>query len=109
MHPDGWAVFANAGHLSPYRNGEELDCGASLPLGLTKDADYREARIRLFPGDKLTLLTDGVVEARNSNGELFGFERTLAISGQSAQHIARTALAFGQDDDITVLTIRFQS
>ena len=109
MHPDGWALFANAGHLSPYRNGEELDCGASLPLGLIKDADYREARIRLFPGDKLTIVTDGVVEARNSQGELFGFERTLAISGQSAKQIAQTALAFGQDDDITVLTITFQS
>jgi sigma-B regulation protein RsbU (phosphoserine phosphatase) len=109
MHPDGWAVFANAGHLSPYRNGEELDCGASLPLGLIKDADYREARIRLFPGDKLTLLTDGVVEARNSQGELFGFERTIAISSQSAQDIARTALEFGQDDDITLLTVMFES
>jgi serine phosphatase RsbU (regulator of sigma subunit) len=53
----------------------------------------------------LTLLTDGVVEARNNTGELFGFERTAAASTQPAESIAKTAQAFGQDDDITVLTI----
>jgi serine phosphatase RsbU (regulator of sigma subunit) len=54
---------------------------------------------------QLTLLSDGVVEARNSAGELFGFDRTQAISGQSAQNIAGAAQAFGQEDDITVLTL----
>ncbi len=51
------------------------------------------------------LLTDGVVEARNHSGELFGFERAAAISGKSAGQIAKTAELFGQDDDITVLTL----
>lgn len=109
IHPDGRVVLANAGHLSPYQNGVEIDCGASLPLGLTTDAEFNEVTIRLSPGDKLTLLTDGIVEARSSGGELFGFERTLAISNQSAQHIAQAAQAFGQDDDVTVLTVEFQS
>jgi serine phosphatase RsbU (regulator of sigma subunit) len=53
----------------------------------------------------LTLLTDGVVEARNQAGELFGFERTQTISRQSAEAIARAAQAFGHDDDITVVTL----
>jgi serine phosphatase RsbU (regulator of sigma subunit) len=53
----------------------------------------------------MLLVSDGVVEARNESGELFGFERTRAISTQSAKKIAQAAQAFGQDDDITVLTL----
>ena len=58
----------------------------------------------LFHNEQVTLLTDGVVEARNKSGELFGFERTQSISGESADSIANTAQRFGQDDDITVLS-----
>jgi phosphoserine phosphatase RsbU/P len=46
-----------------------------------------------------------VLEAMDATGELFGFERLLAISGQSAAAIAAAALRFGQEDDITVLTL----
>jgi sigma-B regulation protein RsbU (phosphoserine phosphatase) len=46
-----------------------------------------------------------VVEARGKRGELFGFERTQAISRENAEQIAQVAQAFGQDDDITVLTL----
>jgi serine phosphatase RsbU (regulator of sigma subunit) len=51
------------------------------------------------------LLTDGVVEARNHGGELFGFKRAAAISTESADQIAHAAEEFGQEDDITVLTL----
>jgi serine phosphatase RsbU (regulator of sigma subunit) len=51
------------------------------------------------------LLTDGVVEAREKDGALFGFERTAALSIQPAEAIAAVAKQFGQDDDITVLTL----
>ena len=51
------------------------------------------------------MLTDGVVEARDSRGELFGFERTLELSSQPASAIADAAQKFGQEDDITVLTL----
>jgi serine phosphatase RsbU (regulator of sigma subunit) len=51
------------------------------------------------------LMTDGVVEARNATGELFGFERTAALSTESAEKIAQAAQDFGQEDDITVLTL----
>jgi serine phosphatase RsbU (regulator of sigma subunit) len=58
------------------------------------------------PEEQLTLLTDGVVEAREKSGALFGFERTAAIVKSSdAEAIARAAQDFGQDDDITVLTV----
>jgi serine phosphatase RsbU (regulator of sigma subunit) len=58
------------------------------------------------PGAQLTLITDGVLEARSAEGELFGFERTGSISTQPAEEIARAAQSFGQQDDITVLTVR---
>jgi len=74
-------------------------------LGVAADADYAESTFSLAAGDTLTFLSDGVVEARNSTGELFGFERTRAISTRPAEQIARAAQAFGQEDDITVLTI----
>ena len=103
--PNGSASIANAGHLPPYCNGEELNTSAGLPLGVTAPAEYSEAHFHLVPGDTLTFLSDGVVEARNQAGELFGFERTRDLSTQSAQSIARAASTFGQEDDITVLTL----
>jgi phosphoserine phosphatase RsbU/P len=102
---DGEVIIANAGHLSPYRNGEELVVSSDLPLGISASEVYEERAFRLEPEDRLTLLSDGVLEARDARGELFGFERTRAISGQSAANIAETAQSFGQEDDITVLTL----
>jgi len=105
---DGVAKIANAGHLPPYRNGKEmtLDCG--LRLGILPGAEYRETKFGLTPSDCLTLLTDGVLEARNpASGELFGFDRTAAISKDSAEKVAHAAQEFGQEDDITVLTLNF--
>jgi serine/threonine protein phosphatase PrpC len=76
-----------------------------LPLGIAPDSQYTETTLRLAPGETLTFLSDGVVEARNARGELFGFERAAAISGESAESIAQAAQQFGQEDDITVLTL----
>ena len=102
---NGRVVLANAGHISPYRNGKELQCENGLPLGLAASATYSESEFELLPGDQRALVTGGVVEARSASGELFGFDRTLACSRQAADAIARSARAFGQDDDITVLTV----
>jgi len=102
---DGLCTVANAGHLAPYCDGVELECENGLPLGLVAEAAYTETTVQLEAGGQMTLLTDGVVEARNAGGELFGFARTAAISSQSAAVIAQAATEFGQDDDITVLTL----
>ena len=107
LRSDGSVTLANAGHLPPYVNGREVTVEFALPLGLAASASYVETRFSLAPGDKLTFLSDGVVEARNAAGELFGFERTAALSTESAQNIAHAASTFGQEDDITVLTIAF--
>jgi serine phosphatase RsbU (regulator of sigma subunit) len=102
----GSVTMANAGHLSPYRGGEEIEVDSGLPLGLTADAEYAETHLELAPGDTLTLLSDGVVEAMNPQHQLLGFERVRAMSGQSAHDIAAAAQKFGQEDDITVLTLK---
>ena len=90
---------------SAKKAGHYLESG--LPLGITSSAVYSQITLELAPGERLTLLTDGVLEARDKNGELFGFDRTAAISHEPAETIARAAQAFGQEDDITVLTLQF--
>jgi hypothetical protein len=102
---DGKVTAANAGHLPPYLNGREISVANNLPLGLSTGAEYGEASFQLKAGDRLTLLTDGVVEARNAAGELFGFERAAGMAREPAAAIAEAAQQHGQEDDITVLTL----
>jgi phosphoserine phosphatase RsbU/P len=102
---DGRLTLANAGHLSPYRNGEELAVPGGLPLGIVPDAEHDESCYQLAPGDSLRFISDGVVEARNGKGDLLGFDRVLEMSRNSAAEIASAAQLFGQDDDITVVSI----
>ena len=86
----------------------EIALQAGLPLGLICEVEYQESAFTLKSGEQLTLLTDGVLEARNhATGELFGFERTTTVSSRSAEAIAQAAQVFGQEDDITVLTLTF--
>ena len=105
--PSGELTLANAGHLAPYRDGAEVPLEFGLPLGITTGAEYADSTIQLQPDDTLTLLSDGVLEARNAAGELLGFDRMRTLSVESAAQIAAAAQAFGQEDDITVLTLRF--
>lgn len=109
IYPDGTTTIANAGHLSPYRDGREVALAPSLPLGVIAEAEYEQTTFHLNRGDRLVFLSDGVVEATNSEGELFGFERTQQVSNESARYIAQTAKHFGQTDDITVLSIYIKS
>ena len=102
---DGVMTIANAGHLPPYRNGEELAADSGLPLGIGDEAAYAESTYHLGPNDLLTFVSDGVVEARDKTGALFGFERAAALTLKPAHEIADTARDFGQQDDITVLTL----
>lgn len=100
--PGGSITLANAGHLSPYCDGRELALEAALPLGVAEDAGYTEATVT---GARLLFLSDGVIEAANSKGELFGFERAAAMSLKPAEEIAAAARAWGQNDDITVVAV----
>lgn len=104
---EGVLSVANAGHLPPYINGEELPAIGALPLGFLHDQHYEVSSVQLQPGDRITFVSDGVVEAMSRTGELFGFERTRALSQNSPETIARTAVEFGQNDDITVVSVRY--
>ena len=103
---NGEMVIANAGHLPPYLNSQEITLPGNLPLGVLSEISYEESRFFLHPGDRVLLLSDGVVEARHPNGELFGFDRVRMFSQESADYLAEAAKSFGQQDDITVLTVR---
>ena len=109
IYPDGTLTVANAGHLGPYRDGRELELPSSLPLGVIAGVEYEQVTYHLNQGDRLVFLSDGVVEAQSSTGELFGFERTQQVSNESARYIAQTARHFGQTDDITVISIYIAS
>jgi len=103
---NGEVTLANAGHLSPYLNSQEIGLPGGLPLGVLPDVTYEEMSFYLHPGDRLLFMSDGVVEARHPSGELFGFDRVHNLSNQSAFYIADAAKTFGQEDDITILTVR---
>ena len=107
LSPDGQCVMATAGHPSPYLNKRELDLPGALPLGVLATAVYEEKAIELREGDHFALYTDGLLEARGVNGEIFSFERLneLFATDPDASRATETAVNFGQDDDITVLTL----
>jgi serine phosphatase RsbU (regulator of sigma subunit)/anti-sigma regulatory factor (Ser/Thr protein kinase) len=109
--------FANAGHGLPYRRGAggvtELRA-TGMPLGLLPDMTYDETEVTLDPGDTVLLHSDGLVEAHNPGGELFGFPR---LQGLVATHDGGTALipyllgeldafvgaGWEQEDDVTLV------
>jgi hypothetical protein len=105
IEPGGRYTVANAGHISPYIDGHEVATPPSLPLGITPDQQYASVTGSLAADHRIVLLSDGVVEARSSTGELLGFERLAQLTLKSAREIADTAKDFGQQDDITVLTL----
>lgn len=104
---EGKATLANAGHLPPYLNGEPLAMGGALPLGMVETAEFSLMHFRLKNGDKLVLMSDGVAEATDANGNLYGFERVqqLLRTATTAARIAAEAQRFGQEDDISVITV----
>ncbi len=108
---DGQMTGANAGHLAPYWNGEEVMIEPGLPLGLpldlVKERGYPETSLQLEPGDTMTFLSDGVVEAQSESGEMFGSERMRALSREAPVKVAEAAQRFGQEDDITVVRLIF--
>ena len=80
IESDGSAAIATAGHFSPMRDGKELPLEGALPLGIMPDARYEQIAFRMQESETLTFYTDGIVEARNGQGELFGFDRVREMS-----------------------------
>ena len=105
---DGKVDIANAGQLPPYLNGREIEMEGAFPIGVVLNAELSIASFVLEQGDSLLLMSDGVVEAQDSHGTLFGFERISELLRQQTtpEEIAKAAQEFGQEDDILVLQVR---
>jgi len=114
--------YASAGHESPFlldgnKSLQQLETAGGPPLGAVDDFPYPVDHTRLEPGEILLLYTDGVTEAENADGVLYGRERLKAALGKSAAVDARSVVtvviddvrAFvggaEQADDITVLAL----
>ena len=79
----------------------------AFPLGVVSGFEFPVMQFHLAECDSLMLISDGVAEAKDTHGHLFGFERIGAMlsEGATAASIATAAQSFGQEDDITVLTV----
>jgi hypothetical protein len=108
---DGMVTLANAGHLPPYLNGHEMLMEGSLPLGIVAGTEFPVMYFKLKMGDTLMLMSDGIAEAQNEHGLLFGFERIdqMLSCPITAAELAIAAQNFGQEDDILVLRIERSS
>jgi serine phosphatase RsbU (regulator of sigma subunit) len=122
LHPkSGSLSYANAGHDLPYlnRNGDAEELRArGMPLGLMPGMTYEESEIILEAGEAALFYSDGLVEAHNPIGEMFGFPRLRALVAEHAdkERSLEEALleelysfvgdGWEQEDDITLLTLR---
>jgi phosphoserine phosphatase RsbU/P len=87
LRRDGELEYVNCGHIPPLLvcNGEIIrPSHGNVPVGLIADAKFESDRSQLRPGDRLILVTDGVTEAENPDGEFFENERLEGIAGQSS-------------------------
>jgi hypothetical protein len=107
IEANGQVKLANAGHLPPYLNGKPIPIDGSLPLGLLPEAECSLLEFQLEEGARLVLLSDGIAEATDANGQLFGFARVddLLEARLSAAEVAEAAQSFGQEDDISVISV----
>jgi serine phosphatase RsbU (regulator of sigma subunit) len=114
----GHFIFSNAGHCLPVHrslNGTQELHATGFPLGLFEDARYEEIETWLAPEDSVLLYSDGLIEAHNDKGEMFGVERVLDILNKvSNEHILgalKSALekhggkVMDPEDDTTVLCL----
>jgi serine phosphatase RsbU (regulator of sigma subunit)/anti-sigma regulatory factor (Ser/Thr protein kinase) len=120
----GQLRYANAGHDLPYRrHGDEASelRATGMPLGLMEGMAYEEKETQLEPGDTLLLYSDGLVEAHNRTGDMFGFPRTRELIGSFTERADGlidflltqlsqfTGSGWEQEDDITLVTIHCSS
>jgi serine phosphatase RsbU (regulator of sigma subunit) len=116
---NGSFAYANAGHDLPYvRRGGDADelMARGMPLGLMPGMGYEEKEINLGAGDRALFYSDGLVEAHNPEGEMFGFPRLQALVAEHAEGeplvdflmeelYSFTGERWEQEDDITIVTL----
>ena len=115
----GSLTYANAGHDLPYlhRNGDAEELRArGMPLGLMPGRGYEEKKTILEAGERALFYSDGLVEAHDPKGEMFGFPRLRALIAEHAEERSLGNLlleelysfvgeGWEQEDDITLLTL----
>lgn len=121
---NGEVIYSNAGHTPPIIGNNMkysfLKCNTGFLLGCTDDLPVIDEKIKLNKNDSMILYTDGITEARNINGELFGGKRLLEFYNSKEfsclleQHldlldiIDEFSNGAEQSDDITILTLKYQ-
>jgi serine phosphatase RsbU (regulator of sigma subunit) len=115
----GSLTYANAGHDLPYlhRNSDAEELRArGMPLGLMPGRGYEEKKTILEAGESALFYSDGLVEAHDPHGEMFGFPRLRALVAEQAEERSLGNLlleelysfvggGWEQEDDITLLTL----
>jgi serine phosphatase RsbU (regulator of sigma subunit)/predicted ester cyclase len=115
----GSLSYANAGHDLPYlwHGGEADELRArGMPLGLMPGMRYEEKEMVLDTGDGVLFYSDGLVEAHDPKGEMFGFPRLRALIGEHGEErslgdflleklYSFVGEGWEQEDDITLLTL----
>jgi serine phosphatase RsbU (regulator of sigma subunit) len=116
----GHLAYANAGHDVPYlhRNSAAEELRArGMPLGLMSGMSYEENEIELDVGEAALLYSDGLVEAHDPHGDMFGFPRLRELVAERGKErslgnilleelYSFTGEDWEQEDDITLLTLR---
>ncbi len=122
----GHLRFANAGHNLPVHMKEDgvLELRATgMPLGLMPGMTYEETEAQLSPGEGLVVYSDGLVEAHNEDGDMYGFPRLRELLAQQTSQSQRTSEAiiqllqgdlakftgpdWEQEDDVTFVTLEY--
>jgi serine phosphatase RsbU (regulator of sigma subunit) len=123
LHADGRLVYGNAGHNPPIVVGpgglRRLEAGGP-PVGLFEDLSYDSGEVRLLPGDRVIVFSDGVSEALNAREEEFGDGRIIAVASTHAKDPSAAGLVeallaevrsfaggTAQGDDITALVVAY--
>jgi serine phosphatase RsbU (regulator of sigma subunit)/predicted ester cyclase len=115
----GHLSYANAGHNLPCRrhDGQADELRATgMPLGLMPGMAYEEKEAMLETGDSVLFYSDGLVEAHDPNGEMFGFPRLRTLVAEHGEErslgdylleelYSYTGEGWEQEDDITLLTL----
>jgi len=114
----GRLVYANAGHNLPYRRSskcvDELKA-RGMPLGLMPGSRYEEKEAMIEPGEIVLFSSDGIAEAHNADGEMFGCPRIIGVVEQHTDTDLRdevlgalhafTGPDWDQEDDITMVVL----
>lgn len=117
---EGELVFANAGHNLPYVRTSDgvIELRATgMPLGLMPGMDYDDKTYRFGDGELMVLTSDGITEAHNTAGEMYGFSRLMATVARSEKSRSMVDALVGdleawtgadaeQEDDITLVVVR---